>query len=114
MTIAMLAAIAASGALQVIDGDTLIIGAEKIRLVGVDAPEISGAKCPAERALGRLAADRLRMLTKGKSVDVDRSGFDRYGRTLAVILVDGDNVGSALIAEGYARRWPQRRGWCER
>jgi endonuclease YncB( thermonuclease family) len=38
---------------------------------------------------------------------------DRYGRTLARVLVDGEDVGCLLIKERYARHWTGRReDWC--
>ncbi len=42
-----------------VDGDTVHIAGEKIRLATIDAPEIRGHKCDAERRLGLVAADRL-------------------------------------------------------
>jgi endonuclease YncB( thermonuclease family) len=39
---------------------------------------------------------------------------DRYGRTLAQVLVDGEDVACILIKEGYARPWTGRReDWCQ-
>ena len=103
---------AAALAVRIVDGDTLVVDAERVRLVGVDAPELRGAHCAAEEALARLAADRLRALTAAGALDLERRGIDRYGRTLAVVRVAGVDVGARLIEEGYARRWPSRRGWC--
>lgn len=91
----------------VVDGDTVWINREKIRLLDIDAPEMQG-KCPAERALAIRARDRLVMLLRGREVTIRRKGKDRYGRTLAQI---GD-VGEQLVREGLASRWPKRRDWC--
>lgn len=105
--------LAAVLAVRVVDGDTLAVGSEKIRLVGVDAPELRGAHCPAELALARLAAARLEALTAGGAPKIERRGVDRYGRTLAVVRAAGVDVGARLIEEGYARPWPAHRHWCE-
>lgn len=96
----------------VVDGDTLWIGREKIRLVGIDAPE-SDASCDAERELAGRATIRLAELMSG-AVAVERQGQDRYGRTLAVILTKGGSVNEALVSENLARHWQGRREpWCE-
>ncbi|MFM7348430.1 MAG: thermonuclease family protein [Erythrobacter sp.] len=91
----------------VVDGDTVWIAGEKIRLLDIDAPEMEG-RCPAERALAIRSRDRLVTLLRARHVTIARQGKDRYGRTLARI---GD-VGEVLIAEGLASRWPKRRDWC--
>lgn len=91
----------------VVDGDTVWIAREKIRLLDIDAPEMNGS-CPAESALARQARDRLVVLLQQADVTIEREGRDRYGRTLARL---GD-VGEQLVREGLARRWGDRRGWC--
>lgn len=92
----------------VVDGDTVWINREKIRLLDIDAPEMQG-RCPAERALAIRARDRLVVLLRARDVKIERDGKDRYGRTLARI----DDVGAQLVREGLARRWGDRRGWCD-
>lgn len=93
----------------VVDGDTVWIEGEKIRLLDIDAPEMEG-RCPAERALARRARDRLVVLLRAREVTIARDGVDKYGRTLARL---GD-TGEQLVREGLARRWGDRRGWCGR
>lgn len=96
----------------VVDGDTLWIDGEKIRLSSIDAPEVEGL-CPRERASASLAARRLADLLAHGEVGIVRRGTDPYGRTLAVITVDGMSVGNTLVNEGLARRWAGRRQpWC--
>lgn len=103
-----------AASVYVVDGDTLRLGNETIRLANVDAPESgSRARCPAERQLARLATERLRALTDGQRLDVRREGKDRYGRTLARVRVNGRDVGERLVLEGYAAPWRGRReAWC--
>lgn len=100
--------------IAVVDGDTLRLGTERIRLANIDAPEAGDrARCLAERNLARLATERLRELTRGQRLDVRREGKDRYGRTLARVRVNGRDVGERLVAEGYAAPWRGRReAWC--
>jgi len=91
----------------VVDGDTVWIAGEKIRLLDIDAPEMQG-KCPRESALAIRARDRLVVLLNTRQVTIERQGKDKYGRTLARLGV----VGKMLIAEGLASRWPERKDWC--
>lgn len=91
----------------VVDGDTLWLNGEKIRIAEIDTPEING-RCPAERALALRARGRLVELLAAGPVRFQRVGKDRYGRTLARF----GGVSEALIREGLAQRWPNSRGWC--
>ena len=112
LSLLLLAAPAWAGDLTITDGDTIRAGEERIRLSGIDAAEIRGA-CDAERRLARLTRDRLAELLAGGEVEIERNGRDRYGRTLAVVYVDGEDVGERLVEEGYAREWRGRReDWC--
>ncbi|MCW8088211.1 thermonuclease family protein [Sabulicella glaciei] len=99
---------------QATDGDTLRCGAERIRIIGLDAPEMRG-KCPREARLARAARDRLAMLV-ARGVTIEPRGRDRYGRLLAVVRDrEGWDVAQVLIAEGFARPYDgrsRRQGWC--
>lgn len=93
----------AASDLYVIDGDTVALGAEHIRLLEIDAPETYRAHCPHELAVGTAARADLRSIIEGKRVTIRRNDKpDRYGRTLAVLIVDGRDVGAILMADGYA------------
>lgn len=95
----------------VYDGDTFTMNGERIRVLGIDAPEIRG-KCDYEKRLAIQSRDRLREILNDPFT-VSRQGKDRYGRTLAHVYVDGVNVGSTLIAEGLAVPWAGKRHvWC--
>ena len=103
-----------------VDGDTIIRDREHIRIANIDAPETDQAKCDAERRLGLVAKRRLQGLLDNGIMEIEvgdpGSGrvTDRYGRTLALVTVDGRDVGEILIAEGLARRWNgKRRPWCD-
>jgi micrococcal nuclease len=92
------------------DGDSFVINRERIRIADIDAPELEG-QCPAERRLAIRARNRLRELLVG--FEIHRDGQDRYGRTLAVVTVNGRSVGDQLVREGLARTWSGRRmPWC--
>jgi endonuclease YncB( thermonuclease family) len=92
-----------SGAATVSDGDTLRIGAVKIRLFGIDAPELS--QTCGGWACGSAAAARLaELVAEGTAVCVPRD-IDRYGRMVATCTVAGTDVGARLVAEGLARAY---------
>ncbi|UXN66076.1 thermonuclease family protein (plasmid) [Phyllobacterium sp. A18/5-2] len=102
-----------------IDGDTIWLNREKIRLANIDTPEISGAKCESELARGLEANTALNRLLDGKELRITRGYpktrrmIDRYGRTLALVSVNGKDVGETLIERNLARRWTGRRQpWC--
>ena len=92
-----------SGAARVIDGDTLAIGATRVRLFGIDAPE-SGQRCGgsgADWACGAIAAARLAALA-GAAVRCSGDEHDRYGRLIAICSADGVDLGGRMVSEGLA------------
>lgn len=101
-----------------IDGDTIVVGKEHIRIANIDTPEIKHAKCDAERRLGVISKARMQALINAGALTIERGDSgrtkDRYGRTLGKVTVNGKDVGEVLIAEGLARRWDgKRHPWCE-
>ena len=99
----------------VVDGDTIWLQGVKIRLEGIDAPEISEPNCSKERRLGYQAAERLRQLLHGQIVlrRLGRDDEDRYGRKLRTVYANGVDVGDELMHEGLARAWPNGPElWC--
>ncbi len=96
----------------IIDGDTFRLGAERVRIENIDAPEIHG-RCDAETKLAALAKEKLSIILMSATPEVQRHGTDRYGRTLALIRVEGADVGDMLIAANVAVPWKGRRhDWC--
>ena len=99
----------------VVDGDTIWLGGEKIRIADIDTPETHPPRCAQEARLGEAATRRLRQLLNGGAVTVrpiDRDE-DNYGRKLRIVLVDGRSVGDTLVDEGLARPYRGgRRPWC--
>ncbi|QHL92057.1 thermonuclease family protein (plasmid) [Sphingomonas changnyeongensis] len=100
----MLVTLAAMALCIVTDGDSLRCGAERIRIAGIDAPEIR--RCPRHRTCtpgdGRASKRALEALTAGRALRVERVGRDRYGRTLAKVYVGRLNIACAMMARGYA------------
>jgi len=98
---------------RVIDGDTIVVAGERVRLAGIDAPE-RRARCAWEDWLARQAAVRVTELV-ADGVTLERRGQDRYRRSLAVVFdAEGRDVGALLVSEGLARPWRGRRhSWCQ-
>jgi endonuclease YncB( thermonuclease family) len=99
----------------IVDGDTFWYDGRKIRIADINTPEVSEPDCPAERALGERATDRLlALLNQGPFTlePIDRNR-DRYGRLLRTVTRDGASLGEALVGEGLAEEWKGYRGsWC--
>lgn len=90
---------------SVIDGDTIEIHGQRIRLSGFDAPE-RGARCGAINVYQKASlalADMIGMHT----VTCFSQGTDRYGRIVATCSVKGVDLGHELVRKGWARDWPQ-------
>lgn len=100
----------------VVDGDSFKLGDRAIRITGIDAPELAAPKCPAELALARRAADRLRSLLNEGEFEMIAHRLqqqDRHGRDLMVIRRGDRSIGSQLIDEGLAHRYiGSKRSWC--
>lgn len=99
---------------RAVDGDTLACGTDRIRLIGLDAPELR-AQCLREWHAARASRARLQQLVAG-GVQLERRGTDRYRRTLAIARTrDGRDVAMIMIREGHARPYSgrgRRGGWC--
>jgi endonuclease YncB( thermonuclease family) len=96
---------------RVFDGDTLWVKPlaggryRKLRLDGVDAPEICQSGGPAAR-------DALASQVLSQVVTVHVRAFDSYGRALAQVSVDGKDAAAQLVRGGHAwsSRWKRSRG----
>lgn len=108
----------------VVDGDTLVIGARRIRLIGIDAPEIGQhARCPQEARMAEEAAAALLTLVNAApfTMQPPQDGLrDEYGRELMHLWrqrADGtrEDFATTLIASGKVReyRFGPRQGWCD-
>jgi endonuclease YncB( thermonuclease family) len=99
---------------RVVDGDTVrLAGGERVRLLGIDAPEMRkgkpGRSGPFPEPGAAQATEALREMVEGKTVRVVRRGRDDYGRTLAKLyLEDGTDAGAELLRRGLAARYRGR------
>jgi micrococcal nuclease len=92
---------------RVVDGDTVwVSGVGKVRLIGVDTPELgSGWTAGGDEPGARRAKEFVAKLIEGKRVrlEFDEERFDRYGRTLAYLYTEaGESLGELLLAQGLA------------
>lgn len=114
MNLLLVALLAITVDLRVIDGDTFVWHGETVRIANIDAPELHGAKCESELALAIKATERLTMLLTNQPFELVRlARKDKYGRTLATVVVGKVDIGAQLVHEGLARPWRGRRyPWC--
>lgn len=89
------------GRAWVIDGDTIDIGGTRIRLAGIDAPEM-------DHPYGKRAKWVLVNLCKGREVRAVFDGDLSYDRTVATCyLPDGRDLSAEMVKAGMAIDWPR-------
>ena len=94
-----------TGPARVVDGDTIWIGDTKIRLHGIDAPEMKQTcrtSKDKEQMCGVLAKQALERLVKGQDVTCKGDKRDRYKRLIAVCYVGPFDINEQMVAEGWA------------
>lgn len=87
---------------RVVDGDTVVLqSGERVRYLLVDTPEVTNGK---HDCFGAEARDFNRSLVEGRHVRLTygEACTDRYGRLLAYVSVEGQEVNARLAEEGYA------------
>jgi endonuclease YncB( thermonuclease family) len=80
----------------VIDGDTIVSDGARIRLAGIDAPEMS-------QPGGAEARSHLIRLIAGGAVRIEPLSTDRYGRLVARVHARCGDLGRLMVRNGYAR-----------
>jgi endonuclease YncB( thermonuclease family) len=101
-----------TGTAEIIDGDTIAIGRDRIRLWGIDAPETDqpcrldgkGWQC------GHASASALKRHLAAGAVSCAEQDRDRYGRIVAVCKIGGDSVNAWMVASGWALDYEQYSG----
>lgn len=96
---------------RVVDGDTLWVKTAtaakpvKVRIVGIDAPEIcqAGGRASREALVRRLLGQLVTLSTSTSSI------HDDYGRLLAKINLRGEDVGHWMVVNGHAWSYTYRR-----
>lgn len=105
----------------VVDGDTFKLGERRIRIIGIDTPEVD-ARCPEEARLAAEASVQLMASLNAGPFEMTawaHNRTDRYGRELMAlrrVAADGSGVSIAeeMRRSGVARRYLGgfRGGWC--
>lgn len=93
-----------AGPATVIDGDTLEVAGERIRLHGIDAPE-SAQTCGRQGVTwlcGAEASAKLRELVRGAEVRCVGLERDRYDRLIAACHAGGVDINAAMVSAGLA------------
>jgi len=87
-----------------VDGDTIRIGESRIRLKGIDAPELNQSCMRGSTPIlcGEKARDTLLGMILNRRVECRVTGRDRYQRLLARCFVDGEDIGARMVSEGFA------------
>ncbi len=98
---------------KVYDGDTItvdfhlgfgiIIKSQKIRLLGINTPEVRGKSKP--EGIKSRDALRKRILNKVVVIRTFKDKKGKYGRWLGEVFIDDENINGWLIQEGYAKEY---------
>lgn len=94
-----------AGQAVVVDGDTIDVGGQRIRLEGIDAPEVAQVCQRADGRdwpCGRVAVKALKALIGSNEVVCDSAGADKYGRVLAICFADGRDLNASMVTAGLA------------
>lgn len=100
------------------DGDTITFNIGKVRVLGIDAPEMK-SKRPCESSYGKISQkyveDRLKKARK--IIVTNHENRDIYGRILADVYIDGVSLKEMLLKENLAviyvpKKW-QKVNWCK-
>lgn len=88
-----------------IDGDSIQTQGKRLRLYGIDAPEI-GQPCRNRDGMfyecGTVAKSFLNVMLNGRSVRCESQGVDLYGRTLATCYIGQTDIGENMVRAGMA------------
>lgn len=105
-----------SATARVVDGDSLEMNGQKVRLVGIDAPELNQIckNTSGDFSCGITARDHLRAILKStENIDCVGEGEDKYGRLLAECFAGETSLNSTMVSDGWAISYGGF-GWAER
>ncbi|MBB3770057.1 endonuclease YncB(thermonuclease family) [Angulomicrobium tetraedrale] len=93
-----------TGSVRVADGDSLEVAGERVRLGGIDAPELhqSCGRAGEIWPCGEKAKAALVALLKGGNVSCRPVDEDRYARAVSVCEVEGQDIAARLVEQGWA------------
>jgi len=102
---------ASAAVLDVTDGDTLRVEldgvTEKVRIIGIDTPETVDPRKPVQ-CFGKEASAHLKELLSNETIELETNPAedrDVYDRLLRYVRLDGEDVGAAMVRDGYAHSY---------
>lgn len=101
------------GVVRVIDADTIKIDGHSVRLHAIDAPELKqhcGGTGQPVWACGAWVKAQTQELFEGQTARCTSLDTDRYGRTVARCMVNGQDMGQVLVRQGLAFAY-RKYGW---
>lgn len=102
----MLDLIFAAGLCYAVDGDTLRCGETRVRLWGIDSPELNCHGKPRCVSAGSWDAKRaLAVIINRQAIQCIDKGRDRYNRTVAQCYVGGIDIQCEMLKQGHAVEW---------
>lgn len=101
------------GEARVVDGDTIVVQGVRVRLEGIDAPELEQSCARANGGLrlwgfgrtwrcGQEAAGHVERLVRERTVHCASRGTDAFGRMLGACAVEGLEINADLVRQGLA------------
>ncbi|MBL4891707.1 MAG: thermonuclease family protein [Rhizobiaceae bacterium] len=93
-----------AGGVKIIDGDSLRVDGEEVRLIGIDAPESKQfcVKHGKKWSCGREASRHLRQLVSRGEINCKGTGYDKYDRLLAKCSAGGVELNQMMVRDGWA------------
>lgn len=101
-----------TGGIWITDGDTIKIQHQRVRLWGIDAPEL-GQTCTIKNIFYRCGLDAKRHLitfVAGREVACRAMGRDRYGRSVARCFAGDQDIGAEMVRAGWAQDYTRYSG----
>lgn len=95
---------ATSQVVRVIDGDTIEVNDEKVRLYGIDAPE-RGQPCTRNNShydCGSASKEHLEFVLNGATVKCKKKAKDKWGRFVAQCTAGGEDISQLMVRHGWA------------
>ena len=114
-TVSFVPPVTAGKVIKVYDGDTITVASRlpfpnspiykfPVRLLGIDCPEIKSST-ETEKTLAKSARDALSSRISGKMVTLKNVNTEKYGRLLADVYIDGENMNQWMLANNYAVKY---------
>lgn len=100
---------AVSGKAVAIDGDSLDVGGTRVRLFGIDAPELDQT-CKQDGSswsCGQSSKEQLAALVTGQTIECQGQGVDQHARVLAVCWAGPDELNQTMVEQGWAVAYRQ-------